>query len=63
MRSSQLIQVLDSVSLPAKDVRTGCPDAPSDGFVSHGKKEIDEIVGLLLGISRLPSSLCEGLYI
>ena len=22
--------------VPAKDVRTGCPDTPSDGFVSHG---------------------------
>ena len=21
---------------PAKDVRTGCPDTPSDDFVSHG---------------------------
>ena len=21
--------------VPAKDVRTGCPDTPSDGFVSH----------------------------
>ena len=24
----------DSV-VPAKDVRTGCPDTPFDGFVSH----------------------------
>ncbi|RVW37977.1 Myricetin O-methyltransferase [Vitis vinifera] len=24
------------VVIPAKDIRTGCPDAPSDGFVSHG---------------------------
>ena len=23
------------LSQPAKDVRTGCPDTPSDGFVSH----------------------------
>ncbi|RVW28129.1 L-type lectin-domain containing receptor kinase IX.1 [Vitis vinifera] len=22
--------------VPAKDVRIGCPDTPSDGFVSHG---------------------------
>ncbi|RVW62192.1 hypothetical protein CK203_064423 [Vitis vinifera] len=36
MRSSQPIQVPDSVGLPVKDIRTGCPDAPSDGFVSHG---------------------------
>ncbi|RVW73051.1 hypothetical protein CK203_061069 [Vitis vinifera] len=28
-------KVLDSVVIPAKDIRTGCPDAPSDGFVSH----------------------------
>ncbi|RVW17607.1 hypothetical protein CK203_096716 [Vitis vinifera] len=28
--------VLDSVVAPAKGIRTGCPDAPSDGFVSHG---------------------------
>ena len=32
---SQPSKVLDSVVVPAKDVRTGCPDAPSDGFVSH----------------------------
>ena len=25
----------DSV-VPTKDVRIGCPDTPSDGFVSHG---------------------------
>ena len=24
---------------PAKDVRTGCPDTPSDGFVSHSSKD------------------------
>nr|CAN63410.1 hypothetical protein VITISV_022844 [Vitis vinifera] len=30
---SQLIKVLDSAVVPTKDVRTGCPDAPSDGFV------------------------------
>ena len=23
----------------AKDVRTGCPDTPSDGFVSHGSRD------------------------
>ncbi|RVX12435.1 hypothetical protein CK203_011823 [Vitis vinifera] len=27
---------LREVVIPAKDIRTGCPDAPSDGFVSHG---------------------------
>ena len=24
---------------PAKDVRTGCPDTPSDSFVSHGSRD------------------------
>ena len=58
---SQPIQIPGSV-VPAKGIWTGCPDAPSDGFVSHGKR--DKSVGLLLGISSLPSSLCEGsLYI
>ena len=33
---SQLPKVLDSVVIPAKGIRTGCPNAPSDGFVSHG---------------------------
>ena len=33
---SQLPKVLDSVVIPAKGIRTGCSDAPSDGFVSHG---------------------------
>ncbi|RVW16116.1 hypothetical protein CK203_074336 [Vitis vinifera] len=28
-------KVLDSVVIPAKGIRTRCPDAPSDGFVSH----------------------------
>ncbi|RVX03001.1 hypothetical protein CK203_016786 [Vitis vinifera] len=28
--------VLDSAVAPAKGIRTGCPDAPSDGYVSHG---------------------------
>ncbi|RVW15667.1 hypothetical protein CK203_075294 [Vitis vinifera] len=37
---------------PAKGVRTGCPDAPSDGFVSHGQRERDKSVGLLLGGGR-----------
>ncbi|RVW59289.1 hypothetical protein CK203_101700 [Vitis vinifera] len=46
--------VLDSVVAPAKGIRTGCPDAPSDGFVSHGEREIYKSVGLLLGIKRLP---------
>ena len=38
--------VLDSVVAPAKGIRTGCPDAPSDGFISHGEKEIYKSVGL-----------------
>ena len=33
---SQPTKVLDSVVISAKDIRTGCLDAPSDGFVSHG---------------------------
>ena len=37
-----------------KGIRTGCPDAPSDGFVSHGRKEEYKLVDLLLGIKRLP---------
>ena len=61
----QPTKLLDSVVIPAKDIRTRCPDAPSDGFVSHGKRERERhnSVGLLLGIRRLPSSSCEGLYI
>ena len=60
--------VLDSAVAPAKGIWTGCPDAPSDGLVSHGEREIDKSVGLLLGIKRLPrgplfSSSCEGIYI
>ena len=46
--------VLDSAVVPAKGIRTGCPDAPSDGFVSHGKRERHKSVGLLLGLKRLP---------
>ena len=46
--------VLDSAVAPAKGIRTGCPDAPSDGLVSHGEREIYESVGLFLGIKRLP---------
>ena len=46
--------VLDSAVAPAKGIRTGCPDAPSDGLVSHGEREIYKSVGLLLGIKRLP---------
>ena len=46
--------VLDSAVAPAKGIRTGCPDTPSDGLVSHGEREIDKSVGLLLGIKRLP---------
>ena len=59
--------VLDSAVAPTKGIWTGCPNAPSDGFVSHGEREIYKSVGLLLGIKRLPggspSSSCEGIYI
>ncbi|RVW23685.1 Phospholipase A1-Igamma2, chloroplastic [Vitis vinifera] len=44
--------VLDSAVAPAKGIRTGCSDAPSDGLVSHGEREIYKSVGLLLGVSR-----------
>ena len=47
-------RVLDSAVIPAKGIRTGCPDTPSDGFVSHGKRERYKSVGLLLGLKRLP---------
>ncbi|RVW31523.1 hypothetical protein CK203_087949 [Vitis vinifera] len=54
------------VVAPAKGIRTGCPDAPSDGFLAM-VKEIYKSVGLFLGIKRLPgdplSSSCEGIYI
>nr|CAN82773.1 hypothetical protein VITISV_000248 [Vitis vinifera] len=47
-------------------IRTGCPDAPSDGFVSHGEREEYKSVGLLPGIKELPggslSSSCEDIY-
>ncbi|RVW17178.1 Retrovirus-related Pol polyprotein from transposon RE1 [Vitis vinifera] len=46
--------IIITLVAPAKGIRTGCPDAPSDGFVSHGEKEIYKSVGLLLGIKRLP---------
>ena len=46
--------VLDSAVVPAKGIRTGCPDAPSDGLVSHGERKIYKSVGLFLGIKRLP---------
>ena len=58
--------VLDSVVAPAKGIRTGCPDAPSDGFVSHGQRERYKTVGLFLGIKRLPGGrlpLCVKAYI
>ena len=38
-------------------IRTGSPDAPSDGLVSHGEREIYKSVGLLLGIKRLPGGI------
>ena len=50
----------DSID-PTKDVRTGCPDTPSDGFVSHGSR--DQAVSLFSGIENLPSSLCENPFI
>ena len=31
-------------------IQTGCPDAPSDGFVSHGERKEYRSVGLLPGI-------------
>ena len=34
-------------------IRTGCPDAPSDGFVSHDQRERYKSVGLLPGIKKL----------
>ena len=40
-----------------KGIRTGCPDAPSDDFVSYGEKEEYKSVDLLLGIKRLPGDL------
>ena len=43
--------------VPAKGIRTGCPDTPSDGFVSHSKRERYKSVGILLGIKRLPGDL------
>ena len=46
--------VLDSAVIPAKGIRTGCPEAPSDGLVSHGERKIYKSVGLFLGIKRLP---------
>ena len=46
---------------PTKDVRTGCLDTPSDGFVSHGSK--DQAVALFFELDGLPSSLREGPFI
>ena len=46
---------------PTKDVRTGCPDTPSNGFVSHGSK--DQAVALFSELAGLPSSLREGSFI
>ena len=40
-----------------KGIRTGCPDTPFDGFISHGEKEECKSVDLLLGIERLPGDL------
>ena len=38
-------------------IRTGYPDAPSDGIVSHGQRERYKSVGLLPGIRRLLGDL------
>ena len=50
----------DSID-PIKDVRTGCLDTPSDGFVSHGSK--DQAVAPFFELDGLPSSLREGPFI
>ncbi|RVW74927.1 hypothetical protein CK203_049939 [Vitis vinifera] len=50
---SQPTKVLDSVVIPAKDIRTGCPDAPSDGFVSHGSYIVLGVLFLSLMARRL----------
>ena len=39
---SQPILSFGSV-VPTKDVRTGCSDTPSDGFVSHVYREINQL--------------------
>ena len=56
--------VLDSAVTPAKGIRTGCPDAPSDGYVSHGQREreINKSVGLLLDTQGLPVGIALSLY-
>ena len=46
---------------PTKDVRTGCPDTPSDGFVSHCLG--DQSTTLFSESDSLPSSLREGSFI
>ena len=46
---------------PTKDVRTGCPDTPFDGFVSHGS--MDQVVALFSELVGLLSSLREGSFI
>ena len=45
----------------AKDVWTGCPDTPSDGFVSHCLGDQSTI--LFSESDSLPSSLHEGSFI
>ena len=47
--------------VPTKDVRTGCPDTPFDGFVSHGS--MDQVVALFSELVGLLSSLREGSFI
>ena len=49
------------LSQPAKDVRTGCSDTPSDGFVSHCSD--DQSALLFPESDRLPPSSHEGPFI
>ena len=49
------------LSQPAKDVRTGCPDTPSDGFVSHHSD--DQFAPFLPKLESLPPSSHEGPFI
>ncbi|CBI30450.3 unnamed protein product, partial [Vitis vinifera] len=44
----QPTKVLDSVVIPAKGIRTGCPDAPSDGFRKKNEFEIENLTTWLL---------------
>ena len=46
---------------PGKDVRTGCPDTPSDGFVSHCSR--DQFATLFSEWNNLLSFFREGPFI